>query len=216
MDKIGNRCRTCLHFFKSFKEEPCCYCNELFKNFPKCLYIKSNSKCINCRYISINKKEYPCYKCKEVNKSMPESEYVPAKENSTLKITNKKCDTCIYKSYLSYSEPKIGPCTYCCEYNSRVTLSFYAAKIDSNKEVVANYNKNYDEHYNISNHQSIEVMQANMTHEEFIGHLKGNIIKYVLRMGRKDDVKKEAAKIRRYAQWLEQAVNGETIDPRKP
>lgn len=31
----------------------------------------------------------------------------------------------------------------------------------------------------------------------------------------KDDVKKEAAKIRRYAQWLEQAVNGETINPRK-
>lgn len=31
----------------------------------------------------------------------------------------------------------------------------------------------------------------------------------------KDDVKKEAAKIRRYAQWLEQAVNNETINPRK-
>lgn len=29
------------------------------------------------------------------------------------------------------------------------------------------------------------------------------------------DVKKEAAKIRRYAEWLEQAVNGQTIDPRK-
>ena len=58
-------------------------------------------------------------------------------------------------------------------------------------------------------------MQANMTHDEFIGYLKGNITKYILRMGRKDDVKKEAAKIRRYAQWLEQAVNGETINPRK-
>lgn len=74
--------------------------------------------------------------------------------------------------------------------------------------------KNYDEHYQ-TEHQPIEVMQANMTQDEFMGYLKGNITKYVLRMGRKDDVKKEAAKIRRYAQWLEQAVNGEIINPRK-
>lgn len=128
-----NRCRTCLYFLKSFKDEPCCFCNK-------------------------------------INPGMPEYKYVPAKENS---------------------------------------------KITSDNNSKNNANKNYDEHYNTSNHQSIEVMQANMTPEEFIGHLKGNIIKYVLRMGRKDDVKKEAAKIRRYAQWLEQAVNGETIDPRK-
>ena len=31
----------------------------------------------------------------------------------------------------------------------------------------------------------------------------------------KDFTQKEAAKIRRYAEWLEQAVSGQTVDPRK-
>lgn len=131
-------------------------------------------------------------------------------KNNIVKLNNGSdiCDTCIYKKYLPYSGHNFTHCTFCHENNPIAQLSFY-------KKAVDNVSKNYDEHYNTSNHQSIEVIQANMTPEEFIGHLKGNIIKYVLRMGRKDDVKKEAAKIRRYAQWLEQAVNGETIDPRK-
>lgn len=74
--------------------------------------------------------------------------------------------------------------------------------------------EHYDEHYK-SEHQPIEVMQANMTNDELIGFLKGNIIKYALRFGRKDDTQKEAAKIKRYAEWLVVAVNGETINPRE-
>ena len=74
---------------------------------------------------------------------------------------------------------------------------------------------NFDKHYADTAHQPIEVMQANMTHDEFVGFLKGNIIKYVCRLGKKDEPEKEAAKIRRYAEWLEQAVNGQTINPRK-
>ena len=63
--------------------------------------------------------------------------------------------------------------------------------------------------------QPIEVMQANMTPEEFIGYLKGNIIKYTCRMGKKDSPEKEAAKIARYAEWLAKATKGEKIDPRR-
>lgn len=63
--------------------------------------------------------------------------------------------------------------------------------------------------------QPIEFMQANMTHEEFIGFLKGNIIKYTARCGKKDDVDKEVAKIIEYAKWLAKAYKGETIDPRE-
>ena len=74
--------------------------------------------------------------------------------------------------------------------------------------------EHYDEHYK-SEHQPIEVMQANMTNDELIGFLRGNIIKYALRFGRKDDTQKEAAKIKRYAEWLVVAVNGETINPRE-
>lgn len=59
--------------------------------------------------------------------------------------------------------------------------------------------------------QPIETMQANMTREELIGFLKGNIIKYVCRCGRKDDIPKETAKIKQYAVWLDDVANGKEI-----
>lgn len=68
-------------------------------------------------------------------------------------------------------------------------------------------------HY-ITAHQPIEVMQANMTHDELIGFLKGNIIKYACRCGRKDAPLKEAEKIKQYAEWLCVVLSGGTIDPR--
>ena len=63
--------------------------------------------------------------------------------------------------------------------------------------------------------QPIEVMQANMTPAEFIGYLRGNIIKYTCRMGKKDTPEKEADKIARYAEWLAKATKGEKINPRE-
>lgn len=68
-------------------------------------------------------------------------------------------------------------------------------------------------HY-ITDHQPIEVMQANMTHDELIGFLKGNIIKYACRCGRKDEPLKEAEKIKQYAEWLCVVLSDGTIDPR--
>lgn len=68
-------------------------------------------------------------------------------------------------------------------------------------------------HYDTSI-QPIETMQANMTPEEFLGYLKGNIIKYACRCGRKDEPLKEAKKIKEYAGWLVDALEGKKIDPR--
>lgn len=70
-----------------------------------------------------------------------------------------------------------------------------------------------NQHY-ITAHQPIEVMQANMTHDELIGFLKGNIIKYACRCGRKDEPLKEAEKIKQYAEWLCVVLSDGTIDPR--
>ena len=70
-----------------------------------------------------------------------------------------------------------------------------------------------NKHY-ISDHQPIETMQSNMTHEEMIGFLKGNIIKYACRCGKKDEPLKEAEKIKQYAEWLCIVLSGDTIDPR--
>lgn len=72
---------------------------------------------------------------------------------------------------------------------------------------------NHDAHYQ-TEVQPIEVMQANLTKEELVGFLKGNIIKYVCRCGRKDETLREAEKIKRYAEWLIVVLKGERIDPR--
>lgn len=77
------------------------------------------------------------------------------------------------------------------------------------EDVVVVKNKHY-----VSDHQPIETMQANMTNEEFIGFLKGNIIKYACRCGKKDEPLKEAEKIKQYAEWLCVVLSGGIIDPR--
>lgn len=77
---------------------------------------------------------------------------------------------------------------------------------------LVNNNTHYD-----TLHQPIETMQANMTPEAFRGYLRGNIIKYVCRIGRKDGEAelKEAKKIQDYAKWLVESLEGKTINPRE-
>lgn len=71
-------------------------------------------------------------------------------------------------------------------------------------------------HYNAAgDFQPIEVMQASMPPEQFIGFLRGNVIKYTMRAGRKDDMRREIDKVIQYATWWRQAVDGKTIDPRE-
>jgi len=47
-----------------------------------------------------------------------------------------------------------------------------------------------------------EVMRATLTREEFIGFLKGNIIKYSMRQGRKVDAMDDAEKALHYLEKL--------------
>ena len=62
-------------------------------------------------------------------------------------------------------------------------------------------------HYKDMAIQPWSVMQAVMTHEEFVGFLKGNIIKYSLRAGRKDG-SDDAGKARHYMLKLKEVQNG--------
>ena len=74
----------------------------------------------------------------------------------------------------------------------------------------------YDDHYQGAV-EPIELMQAQMTQEAFMGFLRGNIIKYASRFGKKDNEStiKEATKIRVYAEWLEVAAMGDVVNPRE-
>lgn len=102
------------------------------------------------------------------------------------------------------------PCTGCAGADER--LKKYKWELEDN--VSSTDSAHHDTHYQ-TQIQPLEAMQANMTKEEFIGFLKGNIIKYACRCGRKEEAQKEAEKIQRYAEWLVAALKGEKIDPRK-
>lgn len=69
----------------------------------------------------------------------------------------------------------------------------------------------HDKHYLESVVEPIKVMEKLFTKEELKGFIKGNILKYRLRMGHKDDIKKEMAKIRVYEQWLAKLERGEAL-----
>lgn len=113
-------------------------------------------------------------------------------------LSENKFQNGFWATYLDNLAPIEEPSSYAAE-----VLKHYTKKEE------AGVNAHYD-----TTHQPIEVMQANMTRDELIGFLKGNIIKYACRCGRKDDPKKEAAKIKQYADWLCAVLSGETIDPR--
>lgn len=70
-------------------------------------------------------------------------------------------------------------------------------------------------HYQILEQQPIEIMQRLMTDEAFLGFCHGNVIKYALRCGHKDDPVKEMEKVMQYADWYVRAARGETIDPKE-
>jgi hypothetical protein len=62
------------------------------------------------------------------------------------------------------------------------------------------------QHYKDMPIQPWDVMEAVLTHEEFVGFLKGNIIKYSMRQGKKDS--DDAGKAMHYRMKLEEALYG--------
>lgn len=62
-------------------------------------------------------------------------------------------------------------------------------------------------HYKDMPIQPWHVMESVLTHTEFVGFLKGNIIKYSLRAGRKDG-SDDAGKARHYMKKLQEVERG--------
>ena len=86
------------------------------------------------------------------------------------------------------------------------TDTYVVANDDKAQEV-----EKHDKHYLESVVEPIKVMEKMFTKEELKGFIKGNILKYRLRMGHKDDIQKEMDKIRVYEQWLAKLERGEAL-----
>ena len=59
--------------------------------------------------------------------------------------------------------------------------------------------------------QPIMVMHACLTKDEFIGYLRGCLIKYQMRRGRKEDVEDTDKKILRYKKWLNEITRNGSV-----
>lgn len=68
------------------------------------------------------------------------------------------------------------------------------------------------DYYQVSTEQPIQIMREIMSQDEFIGFLWGNIIKYSMRMKRKDNPVSEAKKIKQYATWLVNVYDGKELE----
>lgn len=62
---------------------------------------------------------------------------------------------------------------------------------------------NHPPHYTSGGIETIDYMKAKLTPDEFIGYLRGNIIKYVSRIGMKGNALEDAGKI----EWYSRALN---------
>lgn len=62
------------------------------------------------------------------------------------------------------------------------------------------------QHYKEMGVQPWDVMESVLTHEEFIGFLKGNVIKYAMRQGKKDS--DDAGKAKHYRMKLKEVQEG--------
>ncbi|MQS52154.1 DUF3310 domain-containing protein [Companilactobacillus mishanensis] len=68
---------------------------------------------------------------------------------------------------------------------------------------------NHPTHYNQGILEVIDAMKA-MTDDEYRGFLRGNALKYIYRLGSKDNPKQDGEKAKYYIDWLIKSYEGDT------
>lgn len=110
------------------------------------------------------------------------------------------------------SEP--DPSTFY-QYNSSDSNLFAEPSLDLTEEQKQRWKDNIDEgiehdpvdnpsHYMLfdGDIEVIDLVQDRLTEEEFLGYLKGNMIKYHMRAGHKGNLTQDLQKLRKYTEWL--------------
>lgn len=69
-------------------------------------------------------------------------------------------------------------------------------------------NVNHPDHYTQGGIETIEVIKAKLTPEEFVGYCKGNVIKYVTRANFKGGIE-DLCKASKYLDWAISAMDDE-------
>lgn len=89
------------------------------------------------------------------------------------------------------------------EYLDEKELSYYFILVEEIKNSNNKLKNTKASHYNLwLDTDSIDIIKANLTQEEYIGALKFNILKYQLRLGKKDCIESDMEKIEDYKREL--------------
>jgi hypothetical protein len=70
---------------------------------------------------------------------------------------------------------------------------------------------NHPKHYIVNGLEAIDVIRSRLTDEEFIGYLKGNILKYDLRASFKGSLIEDLEKSTVYKDWLIDIVEDKEV-----
>ena len=60
-------------------------------------------------------------------------------------------------------------------------------------------------YYDVGGIETLEIIRAKLTAEEYRGFLKGNVLKYICRSSHKGDDRRDVEKATHYANWLQEA-----------
>lgn len=126
-----------------------------------------------------------------------------------MEIKDKLCSDCIYFDVSWGKEP----CKHC-EFHDRWVYKDDTVLIGQMGGGFGNIGKFMEEicgcKMKLTERERIEMMKTNMSIDEFIGFLRISIMKYICEFGQDKSISigKEATKIRRYAEWMEQISNG--------
>jgi hypothetical protein len=92
-------------------------------------------------------------------------------------------------------------------YNAKVGESEDLNKDTSTQDKPTKKDNDSDKHYELwDGFEAIDIMRITLTNNEFIGFLKGSILKYQLRLGKKDNVESEKRKIAYYQKLLNELL----------
>tara|TARA_R110000824_G_scaffold172419_2_gene350227 strand:- start:1101 stop:1415 length:315 start_codon:yes stop_codon:yes gene_type:complete len=69
---------------------------------------------------------------------------------------------------------------------------------------------NSPEHYNMLDIEAINLIEMSMTKEEFLGYLKGNVLKYIIRYKHKGNASEDLDKGKWYLDKLRNKINDQS------
>ena len=67
---------------------------------------------------------------------------------------------------------------------------------------------NHPPHYKVGGIETIQFIKAKLSKEEYVGYLRGNVLKYASRLGAKSNAPEDAGKMAWYSNELAKALKG--------